>query len=377
MKKIFILLMALMLVFVFTASVWAAAATAESPREVGIYGRASVDTYWRAKSKEQSPAPNTYDDDDLQWEDAGNYGNMRLGWNFKEGDIGGKVEIRARNASYLRHWYGTWNFGPGTLVIGQTWVPTFACVSGVMHETGNSILFGDWSGGSRRPGLQLWFPTEMGTLKIGAMEPNFSAAGTVVAAATDLDYTLPRLEASMAFKKFGPVGFTLFAGYNTYSEVITATDKEYDIDTWVVGGLVSVDVGPFTFKGLLWDSQNVTQFGMDANAGNPFNPQLINDSVEDTDTLGFFLVGLFKASDMVSVEVGYGRVKSEIENGAGVPDSEDVDQMYYVSVPISVAKGLTITPEIIKYDYKDIINAGVSTDEGDAWVYGINWLINF
>lgn len=362
MKRLFVLMVAAALVVGCVLPAMAA------DKEVTFYGRADFNTFWNKDSKEQAPAPNTYSDGDLQWSMERSV--SRFGARFKAGDISGNVELRPRNngtsGDYVRHWYGAWNFGSGTLVVGQTWVPTFQAIHGCCQEGGNSLLWGDMVSTARTPGIQLWFPLSFGTLKIAGLEINTPAAN-VVTGATDFDTTLPKLEFSLDINKMGPVGLTFFGGYNTYSEVVTATDKEYDVDAWLLGGKVVAGFGPLTFKGLIWAAENTREYGLAAGGhGNPWAAtyQAATDSMADSETFAFALAAIFKATDMVSAEIGFARAKHEISI-SGQDKNEDVDQYFYLSVPINVAKGVLIVPEIYKYDYKDRTTNGVTADEGD------------
>jgi hypothetical protein len=377
MRKLFVILAAV--AFVVACSMPAMAAE----KEVSFYGSTYLDTFWIKNSQELTGTG--HDDSDLEWGfDNGARSGVRFGARFKSGDVGGHIEIRARQRTdsgaraheFVRHWYGTWNFGPGTLVVGQTWAPTFSAVSNSMHETGNSLLFGDCISACRVPGIQLWFPLEFGTLKLAGLELQGYAAGTAVPGAVDIDLTLPKLELAFDFNKLGPVALKVFGGWQSWAEV-TAADKEYDIDAWVYGLRAEANFGPAKVKGVIWNAQNIRQYNFDAAGGNPFNPILIGDNIEDVDTFGWFAAIAFKMNDMVEFEVGYGQVKSERANGAGVADDEDEDQMWNLMATIQLAKNVYLYPEIAKYDYKDRVTRGVSSEEGDTMAYGVGWMIKF
>jgi hypothetical protein len=149
MKKLSVVFVALTIVFAFSVAAMAAQALIYSELErlptpptksVEIYGSVRVGTYWITSDKEiNSPASLTspsgrgqnFDDSDLLWQL--DEGATRFGVRFKSGKIGGNVEIRPRDQnanSYsgtngmVRHWYGNYDMGFGTLIVGQTYTPT-------------------------------------------------------------------------------------------------------------------------------------------------------------------------------------------------------------------------------------------------------------
>jgi hypothetical protein len=42
----------------------------------------------------------------------------------KSENVKGYIEIRPNTGSYVRHWFGEWDFGAGKLLVGKTWTPT-------------------------------------------------------------------------------------------------------------------------------------------------------------------------------------------------------------------------------------------------------------
>ena len=60
----------------------------------------------------------------------------------------------------MRHWYGSYDMGFGTFILGQTWTPTFNPICNECLLGGGGFLdgFGDMGGSARRPGMQLHMP---------------------------------------------------------------------------------------------------------------------------------------------------------------------------------------------------------------------------
>ena len=355
MRKLFVLLAAVAFVVAFTVPAMAA--------DWGFYGSARMTTF----NNDVTPAGvNPQSDEDLIWDMQG---NSRIGANVKAGAIGGKFEYGAsKGNANIRQLFGTWNFGGGTLLLGQTYTPVFYLVSNQVYASDNDLVkFGGIYSG-RLPMIQL----AMGPLKIALVKPK--APGGTVAGATDTDITMPKLEVAYSFKA-GPVSLKPMFGYATYDETVPATQKSYGIDSDILGIGFSAGFGAAYVKGSVYTGQNLGQYGFlqDAEADAAYE-STYKDEIIDNDSMGYQLVVGFKASDMITIEGGFGSVESEFD----VPGTyEDEATAYYVNATINLAKGCFIVPEIGKLDHKDITEDGVKTEEGDISYFGAKWQINF
>ena len=73
----------------------------------------------------------------------------------------------------------------------------------------------------------------------------------------------------------------------------------------------------------------------------------------------------------------YGQMKSKNENAAG-RKMEAKSQMWGVSVPIDLAKGFRVRPELMWYDNGDTTTEGsASVDNGKYAIYGVQFQITF
>ncbi|MBW2046757.1 MAG: porin [Deltaproteobacteria bacterium] len=347
-------------------------------KSVTFYGNVRMTTAIADFDKEAAPG-GKFSDKDLDW--ALDDGNTRFGAKFAAGDIAGNVEIRPRDGGYVRHWYGSWNFGAGKLIIGQTWTPTFMPVTGQAMYGGLLASYGDTIGSLRQPGLQVHFPIKAvnGTLKVAALTPHDpgipEAGGIFVASGEDTDTSIPKMEGSLSFG-FGPLSGAVALGYNTYSEVNTATDKEYDIDSWIGMFKLAYSGGPFYVKGHVYKGQNLKQSGYIT--GSVLTPEnLVGDTLEDVDELGFAACAGFKFSDKLGFEAGYTQVKEDMDRPAGTVSDEDKRKAFYLQAPITLAKGVKITPEYVVLDNDHKIVNGTRTELGKQTYYGIYWFIAF
>lgn len=415
MRKLLVLLVAA--AFVFTMALPAMAAE----KKVDLYGSVRVQTYIQSLDKENNGT--LYDDTDLRW--SLDDGSSRFGARFQAGDLGANVEIRPRDqnansyggsTNLLRQWYGTWNFGQGTLVVGQTWDPTFHPICNECLVGGGGILdgYGDMGGRVRQGGLQAWFPLKAinGMFKLALTEPTTTRkpAGAAVqglpnalilmpggyygpatatqaaipAAYTDTDTTIPAITASLA-GAFGPLDVMVRGGYNTFDIVNGTNDQDQSIDSWLFALDFTYSTGPFYLKGLGYVGQNLAAFGGHAPNGPGtfgFSPALFLDTagaaqVEDTDNNGFFGVVGFKFNDKVAIEFGYGQRNAEQDNPLLNVTNEDEKSAWVVFVPITVAKGFTITPELLFTDEGDLTVNNITQDRGNQVRYGLYWRIDF
>ncbi|MEE8540369.1 MAG: hypothetical protein V3S66_01805, partial [Desulfobacterales bacterium] len=180
MKKLIVLFasVALVLSFAVTASA-----------DWNFYGSSRMSTFW---------ADNEFTGED-NMETWAQQGNSRIGANVKGDAVGGSFEYST--AVGIRKLYGTWNFGPGTLLVGQTYTPLNLFISNQVYGGDADLLnFGGGIYGGRKQMLQVSF----GSAKIALINPQ---GGT--------DYNSPKVEGSFGFKT-DMFSLTVVGGYQTY-----------------------------------------------------------------------------------------------------------------------------------------------------------------
>jgi len=391
MRKLLVLLVAA--AFVFTMALPAMAA---GEKKVDLYGSVRVMTYIYDTDKENNGT--NFDDSDLIW--ALDEGSSRFGARFSAGDIGANVEIRPRDKntgaspsngadSLLRQWNATWNFGQGTLLVGQAYTPSFHPICNECLVGGGGVLdgYGDNGVSVRGNGLQVWFPIKAvnGMLKIAALNPAddtaaIGVAGFGAAYASNIDQSLPQIEAGLSMA-FGPLDVYLRGLYKTFDSVNTATNEDVSVDTWLLGIDATYSMGPFYAKGLFYTAQNLYEM---SSAGAPpqnwvWAPEaFVGTSVEDVDHYGWFAVVGFKFNDKVAFEGGYGQKHTEQNRTASLIEYKDETSAIVFFLPITVAKGFTVTPEVLIADQGEQEIAGVKQgDRGKKTYYGLYWRIDF
>ncbi|MBN1226795.1 MAG: hypothetical protein JXA79_07370 [Deltaproteobacteria bacterium] len=321
-----------------------------------FYGSSRMSTFFDSDSEEVNPALGGNDDDDLTWSLQG---NSRIGANVKAGNIGGRFEYGS--GPNLRLLYGTWNFGAGELLVGQSYTPWNYFISNQVYAGDQDLLPTGGMYDGRRPMIQL----SSHGFKLALVQPNTATLAGY--GQVDTDTSIPKIEVSYAFNA-GPAKLTLFGLYNTF-DAVTATNDEEGVDSHAFGFGFMMPFGAAYLNGNIWMGQNIGASGI-WNFGAD-DPQWDGTDVVDNDTTGYALVAGFKMSDAISFELGYGATMSELDvSGA----DEDEAQAMYAQATINIAKGFTVTPEIGKIDYKE---DAAGNDQGDTTYFGAKWQINF
>jgi len=350
MRKLFILLAAVAFAFAFTTPAAA---------EVNFSGYVGFNTYMVSVDNVGA----TPDADDLDW--SLDRVCSRLTINFKEGPVSAVYEIRPLPANYVRHWFASWNFGAGTFGIGQFWTPEFSCINSSVYACGTADPL-DPACSVRIPFVQLQF----GGLKIAAGTPNAPAANIVGGGYTDTETSLPKLMVSYNLN-VAMVGLKFFGGYNTYAERDPATDQTQDIDSYVYGLNATAGIGPLTVKGMIWGGENVSEYGTGAPS---FGAFWNGTAIVDSSVMYYGIDLAYNVSDMLKVTAGYLTGEAESDR----PGTwEDETSQYHVNATITLAKGVTITPEYAVVDNDDIIQNGVTTEQTKTSYMGVYWKIAF
>gem|GEM_PF-220110 len=291
MKK----LMVIAVLFVFmTGSAYAAA-------EWNFYGSARVSTFY--SSFDNDPfAPGT----DTENFEMDLNGNARIGAKVKvSDDLTAQFEYGAKkDKANIRLLWGEWNFGKGSLGIGQHYTPLLFPYSNQVYnihgkEEGdtNMSLFGMLYGG-RKPMIRLKF----GNFQIAVVEPrervycvptyNGNATGLAAATAPGATYTrpdgtqitvidlatgaaagaayvadnsdllaagpstetkIPSIQAKYKFD-FNMGHVALAAGYQSFD--VMDGGKDYTVESYLAGIGGRLNVGKAYFKGNFWGGQN-------------------------------------------------------------------------------------------------------------------------
>ena len=392
MKKFMVIIAVIAMVGAFTATSMAA--------EWNFYGSSRMTTVWYDKSKEV--VGTNFDDQDTAWTSQT---NARIGAKVKASDaVSGRFEMGMSSNNghkygdrtthpelsninsdtvWLRLMYGEYNFGSGSLLVGQDYTPTTAILSaniGVLPSViasqgltpvndgeGNALQVGAFYI-SRQPQIKLKF----GGLQLAFIDPK----QTTIGAYTDSDTTLPRIEASYKFKT-DMFSITPYAGYNTTEMSDPTNDNSITVSSYVVGASGDVNFGPMYVKAQVFWSQNPDNYGR-SNVG-LYDGAILNAAgtdVEDSSCYGGQLIAGFKLSDLLTFEAGYSYDHNEVDLNTGFTGEND-PSAWYVNATITLAPGVYIIPEVGYFDFGDLELPTGDIDQGDATYYGAKWQINF
>jgi len=353
MKKIFVILSAIMLAVAFAVP---AGAT-----DWDFYGSVRMQTF--SVDQDENASATGFDDRDSRW---GLNTVSRIGATVQNGDIGGRFEYGHNdtcNDVSLRRLYGTWNFGPGELLVGKEYTP--------LHFVTNQVYDSDYGlrgfGGffTFRPMIQV----KIDGFKLALVSPNNGTPTGFPKA--DYDNTFCKVEASytLAMDTFS---VKAFSGWNAF-EIVDPADKEYDVTSYIYGVAGVSNAGPVTLKAMVWAGQNVGFYGLTTDPEADCTPNYIAavDDIKDNDGYGGVVSIGVKINDVICVEAGAGYVTFEDD----VDNAEDDEALaIYLQAPITLAQGVTVVPEIGRYNYKD---DGTGEDQGDETYFGAKWQINF
>jgi hypothetical protein len=363
MKKLLVILLAIAMVGAFSIPAYAAT-------EFSFKGDARMETFY--VSQDDDLGFNGEEDDDLRWTKSNVL--SRLGIKAVRDNITGYIEIRPHTGSYVRHWFGEWNFGSGKLLVGKTWTPATVFTNSSNYKDNTMGGFGNMNWAAARiDQIRLTFLD--GNLKLGFLDVNDATSipnPIGPSFGSHSDTTLPTIEASYTLK-LKPVKLVFNGGYATYDVREAVTDNEETIDSNFFGLAAFFDIGAFYVKAEGHIATNGANYGLNYN-GLSFASagwDAADSKVVDNDSVGYqFIVG-WQASEDLILEAGYGFVEAELDISG--PDPDDAS-MIYINAPINLAGGVLLTPEIGVIDYMDNI---LGEDQGTETFFGATWKISF
>ena len=271
MKKLSVLLLAASMVFGFSAMSAAEDKTIEERVKAledvigsfNIYGSARFQTFYN----DSNLGPNS-DDADLTWDSAS---NARMGATVSKEKISGVYEVGLDDdyGVYTRLIYATYNFGAGTLVIGQDYTP----LSSMFYSNqvyGDDLGLTGWGAiyESRIAQIKLM----AGGFEIAFVRPSNArllkgeseAVDKVLKA--DTDVLMPKIEVRYHLEQekfFADV----FGGFLSYKlddiEMSGVNYGDETVNSWVAGIGGGLKLDPAYIRAQAYYAQNARSFGLD------------------------------------------------------------------------------------------------------------------
>ena len=358
MKKLLVILMVLAFVSPAMAAEW------------NFYGSARMAYFYDDRDDDASGKVdvdgNSEDDVDLAYNI---HANSRVGAKVKASDtVSGRFEYGHGGSDVaMRLLYGVWNFGPGTLLVGQDYSPIDTFLSGQVIDGDIGLLKEGCTYDGRTAQIKLKF----GGFQIAFVEPN-------VPTAADTDVILPKIE--LAYDaKMDTFSIGGYGGYQTFTSGPSGAD--WDVTSWLLGVRAKANFGPAYVKGAMSYGMNMGNFGVlmrNTFAGSQVVGGTTGTDTEDATTwAAAFIVGA-KINPNFGLEAGVGYMKNEVDL-IGTSGSMEGDAItYYFQAPITLAPGVFVVPEISIFDLGDNETTGSTTvDNGTRITYGAKFQINF
>ena len=201
---------------------------------------------------------------------------------------------------------------------------------------------------------------------------------------------IPRFDLAVNFKV---ANFTIEPSLTWLQQEFdqVAAGSDDDLTIWGAALGVKAAFGPLSFAAEIATGENLgngNYVGASPLVGNGGGAVFYNPvgapataRIEDTENLGGFIDAGFKFGP-ATLHVIYGFLSVEndgdpaVRNDAG--EYDQTAQMFVVNLPISVAKGWTIKPEIGWYDNDDDATAaGANMDYGDTVCVGVGFILKF
>lgn len=359
MKKLLVVL----LVLVFAAPAMAA--------EWNFYGSARAGLWYTQLDEDASgvadSTPEAESDTDL------NYfiqTNSRIGAKVKTSDIiGGRFEygVAAPAGTLtpgLRLLYGTVKLGAATLIGGVDYTPIDTLYSGQVSNTDNGLL----SEGMVYEGRVGQARLEIGGFQVALVTPTVNGVGD------DTDVLIPKIELAYDMKTDA---FTVggFLGFQTYDW--GDSDVSESNTSFVLGGRGKFNFGPAYVNFCVAYAQNPTNYGIGMRNTYATSQNTTGADVEDAAAIMGALVVGAKLGPSLGIEGGVGYMTSTVTDGLTDEDHTGDAMTYYIQLPITLAKGFFIVPEISIYDYGEDDDGNTATENGQRVDFGAKIQINF
>jgi hypothetical protein len=396
MKKLFVLGMAALLLVAFSVPAMA---------DVKIGGIIFTDFYYIDRDKDNLFNPqrhaNSYNNTAIQvpnitrlygrWTNEDNVG-MYIEFGLGQG--GGGIDASSsddQNSAVVRHAYGWWDVNPMfQIMAGHSTTPfsplnpnqLLGTRSGSVNIIG--VGYGDYYAGRFAQVRGTFKFGKVARLEIALVDPNGaqSAGGQFYPTPYSANNTIvPRLDISVPLY-LGPVH--LYPGFlwqRRGVDLPSGSTIDDNITTWIgtVGG--KLGVGPFAFSGEFNYGEN---WGNTRGLAGYSEPARIssatlkaNNNINNAETYSWWVDLSYKFGP-ITPSLIYGQMKTKNKVSGTDVSNEAKSQMYGISIPIDLAKGFRVRPELMWYDDGDLkVDGSASESLGKYMIAGVQFQITF
>ena len=295
----------------------------------------------------------------------------------------------------LRHAYGWWDVTPGfRLLVGKSTTPfspltpaqTMGTRSGHLNVIGAG--YGEfYSGRFAQVRGSFNLPSDMGRIELTLSDPSpRTLEGAIAAepgASVDSESVIPRIDLTAALY-FGALKLYpgIFYQLQSYDNVAPGSDDDVTAYGLTLG--LAWGTGPFSVEAEInyGDNWGLTNSGGYAGAGLGWGGELsptvrADGSIEDAECMGYWVSLGFKVMPNATLYGTFGQLYVE-NDGLSDTNKTDINStMYGLRMPIDLAKGFRISPELFFYDDGDDDVNGVDTDFGSYWLLGAQFQVTF
>jgi hypothetical protein len=407
MKKLFVVGMAALLLVAFSVPAMA---------EVKIGGIIFTDFYYIDRDKDnmfnpQRTIPNvregrSFNNTQIQvpnitrlygrWTNEDNVG-MYIEFGLGQG--GGGIDLSSSddsNSAVIRHAYGWWDVNPMfQIMAGHSTTPfsplnpnqLLGTRSGSVNVIG--VGYGDYYAGRFAQVRGTFKFNKMVKLEIALVDPNGNMVPyhTTPAAFFPTGYSannsmIPRVDISVPLY-LGPVH--LYPGFlwqRRGVDLPSGSTVDDSLTTWIgtLGG--KLGMGPFALSAEFNYGENWGNTRGLAGVSQPARISLAtlkaDNNINNAETYSFWVDLSYKFGP-VTPSLIYGQMKTknnEVFNNNNY-DTEAKSQMYGISVPIDLAKGFRVRPELMFYDDGDYKTHSGSENMGKYMIAGVQFQITF
>ena len=333
-----------------------------------------------------------------------NEDNVGMYIEFGIGQTGGAIEGANDSGVQLRHAYGWWDINPSfRLMAGKSTTPFSPLNPSQLVGTRSGSLniigvgYGDFYAGRFAQIRGTFKFGKVGRFELALVDPNGAlAAGDLHPATSGTDNTkIPRIDIGVPLF-FGPVGIypSFCYQYKSYDGSQYAGQPIDDSVTSWIGSLgAKAGFGPFgiavegnygdnwaNMRGLAGVSPSIAMnVGNAITGSSPISGATVdaNNSINNAQTFSYWIDLSYKFGPITPHFI-WGQQKSKNQMMGTNTNVEAKTSMIGFSVPIDLAKGFRIRPELMWYDDGDgEIDGQPSQDFGKYAIYGVQFQITF